>query len=251
MKKSIMAHIVTVLIVRADRLSAEGLRDVTRKVLPRSNVEIAPCAERARERLAACSVELLITGFDPTMEGDVLGLIGASRGTPSPRVFVIAGHEEGRLLMALPALAVHSVFDALHDEPARFEAALANVAGGGRYWSPTIWPRIMGYQGAANSPEKALTPTERMVLSVLGDGSDDASAAETLGVKPATITSIRRNLHRKLGVQHRGDLVRFAAQNGFVRFTTNGVIRPGFSLLAAACRSPKTKPHLSGHALCA
>lgn len=243
-----MAHIATVLIVRADRLSAEGLRDLTRKVLPHSEVEIASCARCARERLAARAVELLITGFDPTLEGDVLGLIGASIGVTGPRVCVIVGHEEGRLLMALPALAVHAVFDASQDEPARFVEALATAAGGGRYWSPSIWPRIVNYQGATNSPEKALTAMERMVLSVIGDGSDDVSAAQMLGVKPMTIASIRRNLHRKLGVQHRGDLVRFAAQNGFVRFTTKGVIRPGFSLLAAACRSPKAK---QDSALCA
>jgi hypothetical protein len=45
---------------------------------------------------------------------------------------------------------------------------------------------------------------------------------------------VRRGLHRKLGVQHRGELVRVAAQKGFVRFTPDGVERPGFALLTAA-----------------
>ena len=72
------------------------------------------------------------------------------------------------------------------------------------------------------------------MLSVIGDGCDDLAAAGQLGLSPATISTVRRALHRKLGVQHRGELVRMAAQKGYVRFTPAGVERPGFGLLAAA-----------------
>ena len=63
-----------------------------------------------------------------------------------------------------------------------------------------------------------------------------SDAASKLGLSPATIGTVRRNLHRKLGIQHRGELVRIAAQNGFVRFTPAGIVRPGFALLVAACQ---------------
>ena len=61
-----------------------------------------------------------------------------------------------------------------------------------------------------------------------------------LGLSPSTVSTVRRELHRKLGVQHRGDLVRAAAQSGFVHFTPTGVVRPGFALLSASYHPRKT-----------
>jgi DNA-binding CsgD family transcriptional regulator len=88
---------------------------------------------------------------------------------------------------------------------------------------------------------RQLTAFEQVVLSVVGDGCDDIEAARRLSLSPATISTVRRGLHRKLHVQHRGELVRLAAQAGFVRFTPEGVERPGFGLLTAAYhpRDPK------------
>jgi hypothetical protein len=76
---------------------------------------------------------------------------------------------------------------------------------------------------------------------MIGDGSDDTTAAQKLKVSPATIGTVRRHLHRKLCVQHRGDLVRAAVQHGFVRFTPVGVVRPGFAILSAAYQARKPR----------
>jgi DNA-binding CsgD family transcriptional regulator len=79
-----------------------------------------------------------------------------------------------------------------------------------------------------------LSATEHLIFAVIGDGSDDQVAADQLNLRPSTIQSVRRELHRKLGIQHKGDLVRLAVLHGYVRFTAEGVQRPGFSSLFAA-----------------
>lgn len=63
-------------------------------------------------------------------------------------------------------------------------------------------------------------------------------AAMRLGLKSSAVQSVRRELHRKIEVQQRGDLVRVAVQLGYICFTATGVIRPGFELLVRASRRP-------------
>jgi hypothetical protein len=42
-------------------------------------------------------------------------------------------------------------------------------------------------------------------------------------------------------VQHRGELVRVAAQHGFIRFTSAGVVRPGFTMMRDAYLARRSK----------
>jgi DNA-binding NarL/FixJ family response regulator len=120
---------------------------------------------------------------------------------------------------------------------------MRSVAAGSRYWSPAVARRMRQVAAAPSALFRILTAFEQLVLSVIGDGCDDVEAARRLGLSPSTISTVRRGLHRKLGVQHRGELVRVAAQQGFVRFTPDGVERPGFALLSAAYhpRGPKRR----------
>ena len=74
----------------------------------------------------------------------------------------------------------------------------------------------------------ALTDKEQVVLSVIGDGSDDAQASERLGLSSQTVGTHRKAIMRKLGLHHKGQLMLHALQQGFVRVTPTGVYYPGF-----------------------
>ena len=86
----------------------------------------------------------------------------------------------------------------------------------------------------------------RRVLSILGDGCDDDVAAATLDLKRSTIQSAGRDLHGKLGIQRRPELVRISAQLGFVRVSAAGVFRPAlrFTLGALASVTNRNKKSL-------
>ncbi len=232
-----------VLILKADRLCAETLRQRTLQVFPAANIRIVASIERATRLLEAARVDLLVAGTEPVRDGDLLDFISACAAsrTHARAVLVVTTQCEDRVLAALRTLPIHGVLDSSIDPPEQFVTALNLIAGGGRYWSPNLVERLQRYHLGPNSLFRLLTAAEQLVLSIIGDGCDDTAAAEKLGLSPSTISTVRRELHRKLGVQHRGELVRVAAQNGFVRFTPHGVVRPGFAMLAAACPTRHSK----------
>lgn len=229
-------------ILKANRLYGDTLRQLTCRLFPLARVDLTSSIADASFLLTHRAVDLLLIGTQTLPDGDTLDFVSERlRQRPALRVLVIAGHCENRVLAGLRSLPIHGIFDAATEEPGEFMVALRAVAQGIPYWSSTILERLRTAQAAPNSAFRVLTPSEQRVLSVIGDGSDDVEAAQQLGLSPGTITSVRRNLHRKLGVQHRGELVRIAAQNGFVRFTCHGVERPGFNMLSAACQPRATR----------
>jgi DNA-binding NarL/FixJ family response regulator len=233
----------TVLILKADRLCAEALRSLTLTALPRANVALAHSIEQAEAMLASRRRDLLITGAGASLAGDMLDFLSRHTGEDRPirRALVVTPHLEQRMVSALRAMAVHGVFDSGSDRPEDYIRAVQAVAGGRRYWSASILDAFTRLWAGGNSVFRLLTTSEQMILAVVGDGCDDERAAQLLGLSAATVSTVRRELHRKLGVQHRGELIRVAAQHGFVRFTQAGVIRPGFGLLSAAYAARRGK----------
>src|SRR5262249_23853803 len=73
-----------------------------------------------------------------------------------------------------------------------------------------------------------LTSTEEVVLSVLGDGSDDVEAAERLNMSGHTVHSHRKSIMAKLRLHHKGALMCYAAQNGYIVHRPEGIYYPGF-----------------------
>ncbi|HEX9781821.1 MAG TPA: response regulator transcription factor [Opitutaceae bacterium] len=74
----------------------------------------------------------------------------------------------------------------------------------------------------------ALTPTQRVVLSVIGDGSTDDEASERLGIAPGTVNQHWKAIMAKLKLHHKGQLMLYALQQGYVRVTTDNIYYPGF-----------------------
>lgn len=233
----------TVLILKSDRLYAEVLRQLVLRVFSQADVAITSTIDAAKRVLDRHPVDLLVTGLAPALDGDALELLAACTGKASRvrQVMVVTARREYRVLAALRTLGVNAVFDSATESPEAFLHALSNVGKGTRYWSPAILDHMHRVGSPSNALFRLLTVFEQVVLSVVGDGCDDGVAARELGLSPATVSTVRRELHRKLGVQHRGELVRVAAQNGFVHFTPNGVVRPGYTLLSAAYHARRTK----------
>jgi DNA-binding NarL/FixJ family response regulator len=233
----------TVLILKTDRLCADTLRQYALRLFPLATVKIVASIHRAAGALTSEPIDLLVTGVEASADGDMLDFLSVctSNTLRVERVLVVMTQCEDRVVAALRMLPIQGVFDSSTDPPEQLMAAMRLVATGNRYWSPSVMDRVQHHHLAPSSIFRRLTPTEQLVLSVVGDGCDDISASRQLGLSPATVTTVRRKLHRKLGVQHRGELVRIAAQNGFVRFTPEGVTRPGFSMLTAAYHARKTR----------
>lgn len=235
--------IQSVLILKADRIYGDALCKIVQRILPWADVRLETSINGASAALAIRPVELLITGVGASLGGDVIDFLSMHTGGANGvrQVLVVTTHHELRILAALRGLAVHGMFDSAAEAPENLAEAIRVIACGQFYWSQSILDRIRADVASGRSHARLLTPCEQLVLCVIGGGCDNVTAARELGMTPGTISSVRRDLHRKLGVQHRGELMCIAAQVGFVQFTPSGILRPGYALLTAAHRGRKPK----------
>lgn len=231
-----------ILILKTDRLYAETLGQLALSAVPQVRVQIASSANDAAGIVSRERVDLLLTGMGSSHDGDALDLVWRRTTSKARRVLVVTSRRDDRTLTALRALEVDGVFDSATENSSQFAVVVRAVINGNKYWSQSLLSCMQRDSLGANSIFRRLTGFEQLVLAILGDGRDDDSAARELQLSPSTIGTVRREIHRKLGVQHRGDLVRVAAQSGFVRFTPEGVARPGFSLLNAAYDRTRKRP---------
>jgi len=88
----------------------------------------------------------------------------------------------------------------------RPEQATEPESGGG--------PRIVQARHVDEGPLAAVSPRERMVLSLIGQGLSTAQMAHTLGRSAKTIENQRYSLARKLGARNRVELARIALRAG-------------------------------------
>jgi DNA-binding NarL/FixJ family response regulator len=220
-----------VLILKSSRLLGSVLREVVQDRFAAATIHVANTLAEGRLKLDEQPIDLLVTGVG-FPDGDALEVI-AQQGERR-RILVVTSHWEHRVLAALRVLPIRGVFDPSSEDAQQLDEALEAVAQNGHYWSLSVLDRLYAQSVPSTSISRMLSPTEHLVFAVIGDGTDDKAAATELNLRPSTVQSVRRDLHRKLGAQHKGDLMRLAVQYGYVRITAGGVQRLGFASLLAA-----------------
>jgi len=63
----------------------------------------------------------------------------------------------------------------------------------------------------------SLSPREKEILRLLGEGCSTKEIAEKLVISPSTVHSHRSNLMTKLGLSNRRGLIQYARQHGFIK----------------------------------
>lgn len=221
-----------ILIAKADRLYGECLRDALSRLIHEPQIQrvtTLAAAQAALEKHAAYGMLVCGVGF---REGDALSwLTKVTAKGLARRILVVTARKEPWLHVALRDLPIHGVFNAFEGGMDALGQALRVVASGGYYLSPSFRELLHRPDDISTQLFRQLTIKEQLVLSVIGDGSDDLEAADRLGMSRAAVRSHRKRLHIKLGINHKGELIRKAVRFGFVRMTSDGIIRPGFENL--------------------
>jgi two-component system response regulator NreC len=97
-------------------------------------------------------------------------------------------------------------------------AAIQQVGRGGVYLSPNISRAVMEAYLSKSEPEAdPLTPRERQVLQMVGEGKSTKDVARLLGISTKTAESHRARLMRKLDIHETAGLVRYAIRRGLVQ----------------------------------
>ena len=94
--------------------------------------------------------------------------------------------------------------------------AIRQVAAGGSYVHPTLGARMVAAEAAARAAAEAdtLSEREREVLRLLALGHTNQEIAKQLFISVRTAETHRAHIMRKLGLETRAELVRYALEHG-------------------------------------
>ncbi len=140
-------------------------------------------------------------------------------------ILVLTSRRETRTFEMLRGIRYDGIYDGHAEGLENLPAALQQVIQRRLYVSPTMVEHL---KRPKNITLDALTEKEQVVLSVIGDGSDDQQAAQRLGISPHTVNTHRKSIMAKLKLHHKGQLIVQALQLGYVWVTPSGISYPGF-----------------------
>jgi DNA-binding NarL/FixJ family response regulator len=96
--------------------------------------------------------------------------------------------------------------------------AIEQVGRGAIYLSPNISRAVVeAYLSKTTPAADPLTPRERQVLQMVGEGKSTKDVARLLGISTKTAESHRARLMRKLDIHETASLVRYAIRHGLVQ----------------------------------
>jgi DNA-binding NarL/FixJ family response regulator len=146
----------------------------------------------------------------------------ALRKRPSLAIVILTMHEDEYYLQELLRIGARGYVlkkstgsDLLH--------AIRAVYRGDNYIDPALAHLVISpYVGkpAGREPSRLdlLTPREQEVCRLLAYGHTNAEVAEKLFISDRTVETHRNNIMGKLGINGRAELVRFAIDNGLLKF---------------------------------
>jgi RNA polymerase sigma factor (sigma-70 family) len=151
----------------------------------------------------------------PRLNGvDAIGLICEKAPGAKILAFTVAS-DDSLFFAALRAGAIGYVTKAA--EPDEVLNAIRTVAEGYSYLPSTMAQRLV-HHFSTNTSLLAewvdkLTPRERDVLALVGQGATNRTIAEILNISPATVRIHLRHAQEKLGLRSRAQIAKFAAQH--------------------------------------
>jgi two-component system, NarL family, response regulator NreC len=172
---------------------------------------LAAAIERVREDRP--DVLVLDLGM-PMVGSGIETLSRVSRQARGTNIVVLTRNDDpGFATRALANGALGLVLKELSDSD--LPAAVREASRGRRYVSPRLAARLNG--DVMGAGEDKLTPREREVLRLIALGHTSVEIARRLGLSPRTIETHRARIHRKLELETRAELVRYAMRHDLVQ----------------------------------
>jgi DNA-binding NarL/FixJ family response regulator len=201
-----------------------AVRGVIERACHEAEVTVLDRTGTAAATTAACRAtrpELLVLDLD-LPDADGLGVLEELADAPPPAVLVLADRADGDVVLRALRLGARGYVtkaEGLRD----LSTSIRRVVGGERVMAPGLEQGAMAALGRlarrAREGEEAaagLTPRERQVLGLLGEGHTMQRIATLLGISPRTVEAHVAKIYRKLGVRTRVQAVTRAAALGLV-----------------------------------
>lgn len=221
-----------VVILKTDRLYGDLIRRAVWDVWPNARVRTFQRGMDALASIQDSKPDLFVTG---AKIDDMDGLEHLESFTDgSLPILIVTSRPDTRFFAMLrEGLHYDGLYDGNRDGLDNLPIAFRQAVQHRLYISPSFVPFL---QERRPSTLDDLTEMEQIVLSVIGDGTDNLRAAERLGIAERTVGTHRDAIMRKLKMNHRGQLWNYALKHGFVLFTDHGIRYPGFERRIASRR---------------
>jgi DNA-binding NarL/FixJ family response regulator len=183
------------------------------------------CGEAADGRQAVALAETLapdVAVLDLGMP-ELNGLDAARqirRARPKTEILIFTGEESEQLIHEVFAAGARSYI--LKSDLTRHLVAAIHAVGQHKTYftshiSEVVFARYLdGASGAGRDKTEGLTPREREIVQLLGEGKSNKEAGAVLGISIKTVETHRAATMRKLRLDSFADLVRYAIRNKII-----------------------------------
>lgn len=234
-----LTRVSRIVVAKWDGFYADALRITCGRAFPDVPIEICRSGRAALQALRQRPADFLLLGLSFADIDGIDILEANAREGLARRIFIVSSRKDDHTLRALRLARFDGFLDPIEEGESALVQALRQVADGRGYISAALCRRFVERR-AESALTQRLSFAELMVFSLIGDGTDDAEAAQQLALSTTTVQSHRRNLMRKLEVATSARLVREAVRLGVVRIGPDGdVVRPGFERMFAEWRARK------------
>ena len=217
-----MTDLVRVLVVDDQELVRTGLRGILRARFGFEIVGELPTGDGVVEAVAALAPDVVVMDVRmPRVDGvEATRRLREKAGTP-PVLVLTTFEDEAILAGALRAGAAGFLLKGVPAED--LQRAVRAVAAGQSWLDPSVTGRVLTAYRDGTAPAlpgaevEVLTPREREVLALIGEGLSNTEIARTLTLGEGTIKTHVGHIFAKLDLRDRAGAVVFAFDHGLVQ----------------------------------
>jgi DNA-binding NarL/FixJ family response regulator len=218
-----------IVIVEDHLMFREVLRKVCVDELKHEVVGEAEDGARAVAVVTAAKPDLVLLDLHlPSLDG--FGVVEAIRKeSKNVRVLVLSSHCDEYTVFQAERVRVQGFVDKNTNSVETLKAAIGEIAHGRVWFSPAFLRVKAARHRDPHSFDKLLTHRERAVLALIGEPLTDPEIAQRLEIAAETVEKHRFNILRKLGLDSRAELTRYAREHGFTltaRRNDDGALLP-------------------------
>lgn len=199
------------------------------------DVDVVGEASTGRGALAAVQKRAVDVVLMDLAMPDLNGLETTARmakAAPDVRVIILSMHASEE--HALQALRDGAAGYLLKDSSAaELEQAIRTVREGRTFLTPKIATLIADYvqrTGVKETPGESLSPRQKEILQLIGEGKGTKEIAVLLQVSVKTVETHRAKLMEKLGIHEIAGLVRYAIEKGVVPLGNHAQVAPDLTV---------------------
>lgn len=204
-----------IVIVEDHLMFREVLRKVCADDLKHEVVGEADDGARAVALVTRTKPHLVLLDLHlPNLDG--FGVIEAIRKVdPKVLVLVLSSHCDEYTVFRAERVHVQGFVDKNTNSVATLKTAITEIARGRVWFSPAFERVKSARHRDPHSFDKLLTKRESAVLALVGQPMTDPEIAERLQISVETVEKHRYNVLKKLGLDSREELARYAREHGF------------------------------------